>query len=64
MLVFYLATVSNLTGEGPLWNSLIEIKTNSCANNWWVTLLYINNYYKPAETTVRTNLQFTSGTYV
>jgi hypothetical protein len=53
MLLFYLATVSNLTGDGPLWNLMIDYKANACATNWWATLLYIVNYYKPVETTVR-----------
>jgi hypothetical protein len=53
MLLFYLATVHKLTGQGPLWNLLIEYQTGRCENNWWATLLYIVNYYKPVETTVR-----------
>jgi hypothetical protein len=53
MLLFYLSTINNLSGEGPMWNLLIDYKSNACANNWWVTLLYLVNYYKPVETTVR-----------
>lgn len=61
MLLFFLATVNNLTGEGPLWNLLIGYKTESCEKNWWVTLLYIVNYYKPVEATVSARVKLTAG---
>jgi hypothetical protein len=53
MVIFYKATVHNLTGIGPMWNVINTLQTGNCEKYWWANLLYINNYYKPAETTVK-----------
>jgi hypothetical protein len=53
MVLFYLTTVHKLTGHGPAWDLFIEIQTGRCEKYWWATLLYITNYYYPADTTVR-----------
>jgi len=53
MVLFYLSTVHKHSGNGPLWDLLIEYQTDRCEKNWWATLLYIVNYYKPVETTVK-----------
>lgn len=37
-----------LIGSGPFWNLLIE-DSAYCAKNWWMNLLYINNYVVPSE---------------
>lgn len=52
VVLFYLATVHKLMSHGPAWDLYVEIQANRCEKNWWVTLLYIVNYYYPAETTV------------
>jgi hypothetical protein len=51
MVLFYLTTVHKFTGEGPLWNTYVGLQAERCEKNWWATLLYIANYYKPTETT-------------
>jgi hypothetical protein len=56
MVLFYLSTVHKLMGHGPAWDLYIGIQSDKCERNWWVTLLYIVNYYYPADTTVSTVL--------
>lgn len=35
--------------DGPLWQKGFETGRSYCRKNWWVNLLYINNYYKVDE---------------
>lgn len=37
-------TVLNRTGDGPFWNTKIELEKERCFSSWWTNLLYINNY--------------------
>ncbi|XP_039970460.1 nose resistant to fluoxetine protein 6 [Bactrocera tryoni] len=34
---------------GPLWRHIVEREQLACRKNWWVNLLYINNYYRNNE---------------
>ncbi|XP_054260023.1 nose resistant to fluoxetine protein 6-like [Macrosteles quadrilineatus] len=31
--------------EGPLWDKRVGLEAQRCQDNWWVNLLFINNYY-------------------
>lgn len=31
-------------GDGPIWNSRMQLEQERCLNSWWKNLLYINNY--------------------
>lgn len=46
---FILFTVSLMRhmGSGPLWNTYIDVADKLCVNNWWSTLLYVQNYVHP-----------------
>ncbi|XP_038214628.1 O-acyltransferase like protein-like [Zerene cesonia] len=37
--------------DGPFWMS-VATNTDRCRNNWWSTLLYIQNYVHPIETCI------------
>jgi hypothetical protein len=43
MIMLVLSTLLIHVGSGPFWFE-IERAANNCANNWWINLLYINNY--------------------
>lgn len=34
-----------LLGRGPLWPQLETSQSANCRSNWWVTVLFIHNYY-------------------
>lgn len=34
---------------GPMWKHIVEKEQLACRNNWWLNLLYINNYFKQDE---------------
>lgn len=33
-----------LISSGPIWHETVDTFIESCYENWWVTLLYIQNY--------------------
>ncbi|XP_066998619.2 nose resistant to fluoxetine protein 6 [Anabrus simplex] len=33
-------------GTGPMWDMIQKAIGNSCPDNWWITLLYVQNYVK------------------
>lgn len=35
------------TGSGPLWPRMNDVISAQCKQNWWATLLYIQNYSHP-----------------
>ncbi|XP_075235085.1 nose resistant to fluoxetine protein 6-like [Lycorma delicatula] len=37
------------TGDGPLWNSRIGVQSERCRKNWWINLLFLNNYINTDE---------------
>ncbi|XP_030745923.1 nose resistant to fluoxetine protein 6-like [Sitophilus oryzae] len=46
-VIFYYATVFDYTGNGPLWKIIAGADSNDCKQNWWINLLYLNNYINP-----------------
>ncbi|XP_059474198.1 nose resistant to fluoxetine protein 6-like isoform X2 [Neocloeon triangulifer] len=49
MMIFYLATVHKRLSDGPLWDLIVESETSRCEQYWWVSLVYIQNFFKPGE---------------
>ncbi|XP_028401903.1 O-acyltransferase like protein-like [Dendronephthya gigantea] len=46
--MFFLLFVAKLVpfcGAGPIWFSLVN-ESSACSRNWWISLLYINNFHK------------------
>ncbi|XP_018909880.2 nose resistant to fluoxetine protein 6 [Bemisia tabaci] len=37
------------TGDGPFWKTTTEADIRFCQKNWWMNLLFINNYIKPGK---------------
>lgn len=33
-------------GDGPLWDKRVGLEARRCRDNWWVNLLFINNYVR------------------
>ncbi|CAB3368809.1 Hypothetical predicted protein [Cloeon dipterum] len=44
LLVYFLATMSDKVVRGPLMDLYIDSDAQVCRDNWWATLLYVNNY--------------------
>lgn len=47
IMILVYATWYIKIGDGPLWNRTVAPWKQFCVENWWSTLLYINNYYNP-----------------
>ncbi|XP_038121411.1 nose resistant to fluoxetine protein 6 [Culex quinquefasciatus] len=47
------ATLYRRIQLGPLYDRIVGIEANNCRNNWWVNLLFLNNYVKVNETCVQ-----------
>lgn len=45
MILFVLSLVK-FFGSGPRWNESVEGAAWGCSDNWWMNLLYIQNYAK------------------
>nr|XP_018899951.1 PREDICTED: nose resistant to fluoxetine protein 6-like [Bemisia tabaci] len=43
VIAFYTFVMPSL-GEGPVWNRFVERDVAYCRKNWWLNLLFINNY--------------------
>ncbi|XP_037920134.1 nose resistant to fluoxetine protein 6-like isoform X2 [Hermetia illucens] len=46
--VLFCTTLFKYIGDGPLWNTEIEV-FNPCRKFWWSTLGYVQNYVNPEE---------------
>jgi hypothetical protein len=46
-------------GDGPIWHLGDQYFVNSCQNNYWQNLLFINNYVKGFEDIVSEKKSFT-----
>ncbi|KAB0804319.1 hypothetical protein PPYR_01289 [Photinus pyralis] len=44
VLAFNATWLQHIT-RGPLWDKVVGVEYRNCRKNWWVNLLYINNYY-------------------
>ncbi|KAB0804317.1 hypothetical protein PPYR_01287 [Photinus pyralis] len=45
LVIAFNATWLYHLGSGPFWDKIVGDEYRNCRNNWWVNLLYINNYY-------------------
>lgn len=43
-LVFFYASMFNHIATGPLWKLIVTPETADCRKNWWINILYLNNY--------------------
>lgn len=34
-------------GSGPMWNRVTQYFTKPCEQNWWSTIMYVQNYVHP-----------------
>lgn len=39
-------------GSGPFWNKINQSEKQFCRKNWWINMLFINNYYQDNEKVV------------
>ncbi|GLV35419.1 uncharacterized protein CBL_01431 [Carabus blaptoides fortunei] len=46
VVVLLYATILNRFGSGPFWPLVLTPMKENCQQNWWATLLYVQNYYK------------------
>jgi len=44
VIIFFYATLFYKLGSGPHWDEVVGLERDSCQNNWWTNLLFINNY--------------------
>lgn len=44
-LIIFSVYILPLLGEGPQWNTVVKPIETLCRNNWWKTLLLIQNYW-------------------
>ncbi|KAJ8705922.1 hypothetical protein PYW07_010699 [Mythimna separata] len=44
VVIFYVASASMYTGDGPVWQKFAGREQRACADNWWLGLLMLNNY--------------------
>ena len=49
ILIFVTITLYKYIGSGPLWKAGKIFMPGTCETNWWINLLYIQNYYKKQE---------------
>ncbi|XP_019874197.2 nose resistant to fluoxetine protein 6 [Aethina tumida] len=50
IMVIILSTfILRPTGSGPFYNLVLNMIETSCKDNWWVTLIYLQNYIHPKE---------------
>lgn len=40
----FAATWSYHMNRGPIWDNIVGTEYYNCRKNWWLNLLYINNY--------------------
>jgi len=48
-VIFFYATLLSHLGSGPLWDKWVGVNKQYCVDNWWINLLYINNYVKVSD---------------
>ncbi|KAL0839333.1 hypothetical protein ABMA28_016072 [Loxostege sticticalis] len=40
---FYITWMPKI-GEGPLWKEKVLLEQERCSSNWWINILYVNNF--------------------
>lgn len=43
IMMFY-ALIMPTFSDGPLWTFRAELESRRCRDNWWLNLLFLNNY--------------------
>ena len=49
MLIVYHVTLFKYSGSGPFWKVGVDVIEKTCKSNWWINLLYIQNYYRETD---------------
>ncbi|XP_014224477.1 nose resistant to fluoxetine protein 6-like [Trichogramma pretiosum] len=44
IIVGFYATLFEKLGSGPKWDTWVNSSKENCRANWWINLLYVNNY--------------------
>lgn len=44
MMIGFYATLLYKIGTGPIWDRRVSNEKNFCRNNWYINLLYVNNF--------------------
>lgn len=44
MMIGFYATLFYKIGSGPYWDQWVGANRDYCQENWWINLLYLNNY--------------------
>lgn len=44
-VIFFSVTFLNRLGDGPIWKTFAEREESFCRQNWWINLIYLNNYF-------------------
>lgn len=44
MMIGFYATLFYKFGTGPHWDLSVGINRDYCRENWWLNLIYLNNY--------------------
>ncbi|XP_065086709.1 uncharacterized protein LOC135708531 [Ochlerotatus camptorhynchus] len=52
-IIMVTATIFRHLRIGPLYDRIIAVESKNCQENWWVNLLFLNNYLKSNETCVQ-----------
>jgi hypothetical protein len=45
-------------GSGPIWDIYVQERTIQCKQNWWATVLHIQNYVIPFAEMVCTDFEW------
>lgn len=45
-VIFYYATLLEHAGSGPLWTTVVVPEVKDCQDNWYLNMLYLNNYIR------------------
>lgn len=46
--VLMVVSLYKFMGSGPYWHNFVNVHKTFCDENWWSTLLYVQNYVEPS----------------
>lgn len=47
-IILFSITLLKYMSDGPIWNQILEASIiNNCEENWWISLIYAQNYLSP-----------------
>lgn len=52
-IILVTATIYRRFRIGPLHDRIVGVESQNCQHNWWINLLFLNNYLKTDETCVQ-----------